>query len=214
MAKKPQPPDRLTTIQIFDFEQGSEEWFKVRLGVPTASNFSKIMAQTADQKGRARLLRDLAGEIITRVPAENYKNSSMERGTLMEAELRAKYADSTFDEITQVGFVRNGKYGCSPDCFVGREGMAEFKSMIPALMIELIERGAPLPGDHRAQVQGNLMVTERKWCDLVIGYTGMPQLKWRVQRDEPYIEQLRGQLEIFDLDLRRLVERVRALENQ
>lgn len=206
-AKKPPVP---LGVEIFDVEQNTPEWFALRLGVPTASNFGKIMVQNAERKGRAKLLRQLAGEIITGVPAENFKSAAMDRGNAMEAALRDQYEQSAFN-VTRVGFVRNGKFGCSPDCLVGEDGGAEFKSMAPDLMIELIEQGSPLPTEHRAQIQGNMMVTERKWWDLVIGYTGMPPLKWRLLRDEAYIASLRKELNEFELDLRRLVERVRGL---
>ena len=214
-AAKPAAP--VSRIQIIDVEQGSAEWKLARCGVPTASNFSKIMAQSVEREGRAEYMRELAGERITRVPAETYRNAAMDRGNEMEARLRAQYAAETFDKVTQVGFIRNGKYGCSPDSLVGDEGGAEFKSLAPALMIKLIEAGGKPPTKHRPQVQGNLWLSERKWWDLVVGYAPdeeigkpMPLLKWRFVRDEAYIQELHDACEVFEMELRRLVERIEA----
>ena len=38
-------------IEIIDVEQGSPEWFKARVGLPTASRFSEILAEGGDDRG-------------------------------------------------------------------------------------------------------------------------------------------------------------------
>ena len=60
-------------IEIDEIEQGSQEWFQIRLGIPTASNFSIVMASGRDgdeSKTRAQYMRVLAGEILTGRPGE------------------------------------------------------------------------------------------------------------------------------------------------
>lgn len=202
-----------SSIEIFDdCEQGSEDWMKLRCGMLTASNFAHAMASRKDgqeSKTRTKLLYQIAGEIITGIPAENYSNGYMDRGKVMEAEIRDQYAETTFEEVRQVAFVRNGKIGCSPDAMIGTDGVLEIKSMAPHLMIEHMVRGAGLPPEHRAQVQGCLLVTERAFCDVRIGYTGMPPLKFRAERDEAYLRELRDAIDLFHYDLKRVVEMVR-----
>jgi len=69
------------TIEIFDdVEQGSEAWLELRRGIPTASMFQKLLANSAARKERETYLYRLAGERITGDLAENYTNSFMEAG--------------------------------------------------------------------------------------------------------------------------------------
>ena len=200
-------------IQIFDCEQGSEDWFRLRLGVPTASNFSTIMAHGrggGESKGRDTLMRKLAGEILTGEPAERYSNSSMERGKEMEAEARNLYAFTNEVELTRVGFVRNGIMGCSPDSLIGTDGALEVNTQAPHLLIETLTKGS-FPPEHRAQCQGTLLVTERQWIDLIVYYRGMPPLIIRQERDEGYIEQIKESVTVFEYDLRQLVKRIKEI---
>jgi len=64
-------------VIVHDVEQGSEEWFKVRAGMPTASEFATVMASGrggGDSKTRRTYMLKLAGEILTGEPKENYSN--------------------------------------------------------------------------------------------------------------------------------------------
>lgn len=201
-----------------DIEQGSPEWFRLHIGVPSASNFATIMASGidgGDSKTRAKLMRRMAGEIITGEPAENYSNAYMDRGNAMESEARHHYAFTRNVELTQVGFVRRttsrGRVvGCSPDSLFGDHGVLEIKTMMPELMIELFETGR-FPTQHRAQTQGSLWVTGRDLCDLVIFYRGMPDMSFRVERDEVYIKKIAEAVEVFDYELRKMVEKLRSM---
>lgn len=205
-----------STVEIIDVEQGSPEWFEVKLGIPSASRFADIMA-AGEGKMRTRYLRELAGEIITGRPAETFKSVAMARGNEMEAEARDHYARTKFADLRRVGFVKNAglmKYamvGASPDALIGDDGGLEIKTMIPALMIELLDKGATMPMEHRAQVHGNIWVCERSWWDLKIYYPRMPDFTVRVHRDDAYIEQIKNAVEIFSYDLKMLVERLRKM---
>lgn len=200
-------------IEIIDVEQGSEEWFKARLGLPTASNFSTIMASGrsgGESKTRDKLLKQLAGEILTGEPAEAYTNFAMERGKAMEGEAREFYAFARDVVPTRVGFVRNGIMGCSPDSLIGEDGVLEIKTQAPHLLIDTLTRGT-FPSEHRAQCQGSLLVTERKWVDLLVFYRGMPPFIQRQERDEPYIQEIKDAVDIFEGELRKLVDRIKAM---
>lgn len=195
-------------LEIFDCDQNSPEWLACRLGIPTASRFKDILAK-GEGKMRSKYLRELAGEIITGLPTENYSNAYMERGHAVEPEARSLYAFMRDCDPQPVGFVRNGRAGCSPDSLIGETGLLEIKSKAPHLWIECMERGA-FPPEHVAQVQGQLWVTEREWCDLAIWFPGMPLQVYRVQRDEAYIGKLRQAVAAFCEELDELVARVRA----
>lgn len=196
-------------IEIFDnIEQGTDAWRQIRCGLPTASRFKDILAK-GEGKMRAKYLRELAGEIICGQPAESFTNSHMEHGTEIEGQIRATYAFINDCEPQQVGFVRNGRKGCSPDSLVGSEGMFEAKRKLPHLWIECMERGS-FPPEHVAQVQGQLWVAERVWCDLAVFYPGMPLLTYRAYRDEAYIASLVRAVDAFNEELDAIVARVRA----
>jgi hypothetical protein len=198
---------------MFDLEQNTPEWIEARLGVPTASCFHTILAKGRDGKSPSTTRRDyihkLAGEIITGLPAENYTNGYMERGHAMEDEARSAYAFMQDAEPQPVGFVRNGRVGASPDSIVGTGGLLEIKTKTPARVIECMVRGE-CPPEHVAQVQGQLFVAERDWCDLAVYFTGMPLLVYRVGRDEAYIAKLRSAVAAFCEELDEVVARVRA----
>lgn len=218
---KPKAPAN-PEVEILDgFEQNSPEWLQARIGLCTASNFATIMASGkdgGDSKTRTKLLYQMAGEILCGEPAETYSNASMQRGSDMEAEAREHYARTNFAEIRRVGFVRRtlptGRLvGCSPDALVGDDGVLEIKTMKPELLIELALRGAAgFPTQHRHQCQGALWVTGRQWCDLLIFYRGMPVApKFRIDRSDAHIKEISDAVEIFDYELRRLVEKIGSM---
>jgi hypothetical protein len=199
-------------MEIFDdIEQGTEAWLRLRAGIPTASVFSALLASGrggGESKTRQTLLYKLAGERLTGEPAENYTNQFMDRGHAMEDEARQHYAFVRDCEPKQIGFIRNGKCGCSPDALIGDDGMLEIKTAAPHILIPLLLKGEA-PPEHKAQLQGNLMVAERKWIDIIVYYRGMKPLIIRETRDEGYISELRNAVDVFDLELRKLVERLK-----
>lgn len=219
-AAKP-PVEAVEYFSEEEFPQGSEEWFRLRLGVPTASNFKAIMARSEEARMRTKLLRRMAGEIITGKLAESFKDDAMQRGNDMEAEARKQFAFAPNLEVERVGFVRrtlaNGRFvGCSPDSLFTRtdkrgviRGVLEIKTMIPELMIEMSDTGR-FPTEHRAQCYGSLWVTGLEVCELRIFYSGMPYtLEFEMEREENFIREIAEAVEVFDYDLRKLVERER-----
>ena len=196
-------------IQVFnDIEQGTPEWFSARAGIPTASRFSTVMAK-GEGKTRAEYMRKLAGEIITGELAEGFTTPHMERGKLMEDEARETYAFINSVEPYQVGFIRSGDKGASPDSLIGSDGGLEIKTALPHIQIDRLERDR-LPPEHKAQVQGNLWISEREWWDFVSYWPRLPMLITRVYRDEPYIKTMSDEIDRFNDEKAALVERIRA----
>lgn len=93
---------------------------------------------------------------------------------------------------------RTEKYiGCSPDGLVGDDGLCELKCPFDgAKWIASKRKGLILPAENKAQVQGQLWVTDRKWCafcyfDLRVVASGIDPLLWiRVERDNKYIDNI------------------------
>ena len=151
--------------EIFDCEQNGTEWLECRRGIPTASMFATVLAKGKDggaSKTRRDYLYKLAGEVITGQLTEGHSNAHMERGHAMEPEARSAYAFMYDHDPQLVGFIRNGRAGASPDSLIGDAGLLEIKTKLPHLMIEAMFRD-DMPPEHRAQVQGQLWISEREW---------------------------------------------------
>ncbi len=205
-------------LAFVDEPQGSDGWFQARLGLPTASHFGVIMAQGQDGPAltRTQYLYRLAGEQITGIVAEEtLKSRAIDRGKEMEPQAIADYERRKGVEIRRVGLAVNfsglRRCGASPDGLIGFDGGVEIKTTRPDLMIPLLLKGAAMPAEHRAQVQGNMHVLERDWFDFKIYYTGMPDFTVTVRRDDAYIKQLDNQIQTFNWDLQKLVEKLRSM---
>ncbi len=198
-------------IEIFDCPQNSPEWLEVRRGIPTASEFKTIIGVKKDAKDkatRAKYMRKLAGEIITKEPMSKYTNSAMDRGHAMEAEARNFYAFLHDCDPQLVGFVRNGNTGSSPDSLINANGVLEIKTAEADILIDYLMADR-FPPEHVAQCQGNLLVTEREWIDICIYWPKLPPLIKRAYRDKSYIAMLSDAIVEFNYELEMLVDRIK-----
>ncbi len=191
----------MRNVTVYTCEQGTPEWHEARRGIPTASCFSDILAK-GQGKTRRKYLLTLAGEILTGEVTPGFTNAHMERGHAMEDEARRMYAFMRDTDPVLVGFMRRDRTGASPDSLIGEDGLLEIKTKLPHLQLEALE-SRKLPSDHVAQVQGQLWVSGREWCDFVSYWPRMPLFTVRVERDEPYIEKLEKEVAAFlgELDL-------------
>ncbi len=199
------------TVEIFDCEQGSDIWFRHRLGLVTMSNAATILAKGKDggtSLTRKKYLNELAAERITGEPGESYTNPYLERGKLQEAEARRLYAFAADIEPELVGFIKNGIAGASPDALLGTSGLLEVKTRMGHLQVELLLADR-FPPEHKAQVQGCLWVSDREWCDLAVYSPGLPLFVSRQTRDESYIVTLAREVARFNEELEAIVERIR-----
>jgi len=198
-------------VEIVQCAQGTPEWFAARAGIPTASEFATVMAKgrgSAESKTRRTYMLKLLGERMTGEVQEGYTNHHMERGRVMEDQARKAYVLMEDAEPIQVGFIRNGDAGCSPDSLIGDDGMLEIKTKLPHLQLEVLLAGA-LPADHKAQVQGQLWIAEREWCDFCSFWPGLPLFVTRVYRDEQYIETIAQAVRQFLDEMNELHEQLK-----
>lgn len=194
-------------IQIFDCPQGSTEWHECRRGIPTASEFKSVLAK-GEGKTRKTYMLKLLGERISGQVAEGFSNVHTDRGHAQEDEARRHYIFHCDADPVQVGFIRNGDKGCSPDSLVGDDGLLEIKTKLPHLQCEVL-LADKCPTDHYAQVQGQIWVTEREWCDFCSYSPGLPLFVKRVHRDEKYIAELDKAVQIFLDELNELHEQIK-----
>lgn len=183
----------MSELIVYDCEQGTPEWFAARLGIPTASEFSTVLAKGrggGESVTRRKYLLTLAAQRLTGEVVQTWAgNEHTERGHAMEDDARRLYAFQNDAEPQLVGFMRRGEAGASPDSLIGDSGLLEIKSKLPHLHLDVIERDR-LPPEHVAQVQGQLWVSGREWCDFVSYWPKLPIFIKRVERDEEYIKTL------------------------
>jgi len=215
----------MSDVEFFDdIEQGSPEWYELRRGIPTASEFQTIIA---GGKGRETYIGDLAGEILSGQVTEGFQSGAMMRGKEMEAEAADHFARTQMRDLRRTGFIRrrlaSGRFvGCSPDRLFGAKDNAEndtileIKTMKPRLMIEKRRNGYDpnrCPAEHMAQVQGAMWVSGLPRAELIIFYRGMPfMLHYSVSRDEAYINSLAAHVEDFDRKLDAIVKQCRGFK--
>lgn len=207
------------SVEVFNMDQGSLDWFRVRSGCITASNFKVLFMTGRGGKGpsesRAAYMRQLAGEILTGEPADAFETEHTLRGHGMEQEARDFYALRSGMEPEQVGFIRRavgeGFAGASPDSLIGADGLLEIKTRMPKHQIAVLLDGT-LPEEHAAQVQGQLWVTGRAWCDYLSYWPGLPPLEIRVQRDPEMMAKLDAAVPAFVSELQAMVKAIEALK--
>lgn len=202
----------MSDLHIYDeLPQGTPEWHRARMGIPTASMFQTVQAKGkggAESKTRRDYLFKLAGERITGEPMENFSSPYFDRGHALEPEARKLYEFAHDAQTTQVGFIRNGAKGCSPDSLIGETGMLEIKTKKPDLLIDVLLKDE-FPSEHVAQCQGALWVAEREWIDIVCWFPRMPLFVKRATRDENYIKTLSDAVDRFNDELDALVETIK-----
>lgn len=176
-----------------DLIQGSDEWHQARCGLITASEVKMLLTPTLKQanndKSRTHIW-ELAAQRISGYVEPSYVSDDMLRGHEDEFYARQLYAEH-FAPVQEVGFVTNDgfgfKLGCSPDGLVGSDGMIECKSRRQKYQVQTIVehwRDGTTPDDYTLQVQTAMLVTGRKWCDLISYSGGLPMIPMRIERND------------------------------
>ena len=203
-------------IIIDDFLQGSDEWDKARLGIPTASNFNKILTATGKiSDSRNKYMKQLAGEAVSGRQEESYQSYRMQKASEAEAESRRVYEMENEIEIRQVAFVFKDERrmaGASPDGLIGINGGFESKDAEFAVQIDRLFAGEMIT-THIPQCQGGMYICEREYWIFRSYCSGLPSLNIRLERDEKYIERLEEELNIFCYELAIMVRKLREFGN-
>jgi hypothetical protein len=189
-------------VKRFDMAQGSAEWRKARLGIPTASSFHRIITpKTAKPSAQAEAyLHELLAELMLGRPLDNISYPWMSRGSDLEEEAASWYEFETDTSTEVVGFCTtdDGRYGASPDRLVGTDGGLELKCPSPAVHVKYLLYPKQGPdAEYRCQIMGQMLVTERKFVDIVSYHPDLPKVIIRVDRDEDYIALMRAALDDF-----------------
>lgn len=210
-------------MRYFPVPHGTDEWFKCRLGIPTASCFDKIVTPGGKiseakgggvyagtdiprfSQGAESYAHLLLAEIITNTAWTKFPPSYwMERGSLMEEEAAKAYEFETGCTLDRGGFMADDdlRWGASPDRRILSEsgdviGALEIKCPAPWTHVENLLKGE-IDRDYIPQVQGQMLCGNLQFVDWFSYYPGMPPSLIRTNRDEEFISVLRSGLERFD----------------
>jgi hypothetical protein len=202
-------------LEIIDCDQNSPEWIAARCGIVTASEMSTVMAKGrsgGESKTRRTYLCKLAAERLSGQPVQVWAgNAHTERGHALEPEARNLYAFMRDADPKLVGFMKRGPVGASPDSLIGEDGLLEIKAKLGHLQIEILETGE-MPPEHKAQVQGQLWVSGRKWVDFMSYSPGLPPFIQRIERDPIYIAELAKATKVFLDELDVLTARIAKMQ--
>ena len=199
--------------------QRDADWYAARCGKVTASRFRDAMATLKNgQPAQAQrdYLTELVVERLTGQPVQKFTTAAMLWGTEQEAAARAAYEQNTGTEVEETGFVAHDTLyaGCSPDGLVDWDGLIEIKCPYnSAVHIETLLGG--MPTEHMPQVQGQMWITGRQWCDFVSYDPRMPEplqlYVQRIHRDEAFIADLERRVTSFLAEVGNQVEALRRL---
>ena len=202
-------------------EQGTDEWFAIRIGKVTASRVADVIAKTKSgySASRDNYMAQLVCERLTGQKGESFTNAAMQHGTETEPLARLAYEVSQNVLVDQVGFVPHPTIkmaGASPDGLVGDNGLIEIKCPNTATHIETL-LSESVPTKYYTQMQFQMACTEREWCDFVSFDNRLPQelqlFVKRVPRDSMYIRLMEDEIVQFITELDDKINKLMKVKN-
>jgi len=199
-------------------EQRSEEWFQARLGKVTASRVADVLAKikSGESASRRNYKIQLVSERLTGEKQETYINQAMQDGIDREAFARDRYVQQ-FGEVEEVGFIKHPtlEAGASPDGMVGEDGILEIKCPMGSTHTETLMT-QDVPSRYVPQIQFQLLVTGRKWCDFVSYNPMFPEhlqvFVKRVEADLVYQKELESEVKQFLSEVDNVINKLKEIK--
>lgn len=180
-------------------EQGTTEWLQARDGCITASAIGKVL-QRPDTKGYKAFMLDIVlalegAPLFAPEPGDAGYPRHFDEAKLYEDDARCWYQFHRGIEVEQTGLVAHDDHDwlrCSPDGLIGDDGLIEIKYRL-RLKTYKAAIGAKMPTRDFNQIQCQLLVTGRTWCDYVNYWRDRDNDEWekgnirRVGRDSARI---------------------------
>lgn len=190
-------------MKFYPIDHRSEEWFGKRRGIPTASQFGRIITPAGKPSSQAPLYEaELIAERIFNRPMGRDVSGipAVQHGIETEPEAAGVLSTILGVELKSGGFMTDdtGRYGCSPDRLIisgNRRELIEIKCPgIPRHICNLLFG----PGDdYKAQVQGQLAISGFDAVNFFSYSAQCPPCHIRVERDPKFIAALEGILDGF-----------------
>jgi len=193
---------------VVEGEQGTDEWHALRLGIPTASCFERIVTASGGASSQAnQYAAECVAEWVTGESASEFQgNTDTERGHLFEPDARAFYEFERGVKVRQVAFCYKDKsklVGMSPDGLIYADGTIkhlkrglEIKCPRAAIHVAYFALGV-IPRKYQPQVQGSMWIAGKDEWDFVSYHQDYDPLIVRVERDEKFSKALDKQIPLF-----------------
>lgn len=211
----------------FEYAQRSAAWAYARLGIPTASEFHKIITpggrdgQKPKPSSQApHYLHRLLAEFVLGEPIidEDYQSTWMEQGSEIEPEAIRSFEFITGRMTKEVGFVTTDDElcGASPDRLVLDDsgeiiGTLEVKSVAPQTQIALLLGDVNLEQKYRVQCCGQVLICEAQHSWIYSYNRKFPPVIYEATRNDAFIDKLQAGLKAF---CEQMLERRAELERR
>ena len=198
-------------------DQRSDQWFEDRLGKVTASQVKSVVARGRYDKPYEDYYKYMIELAIERVLEKRKRFTSRytDHGNEYEPAAAAYYEDLYPErDVIETGFIEHGELACgaSPDRLVDDDGLIEIKApntdTLVKYLVSMIEpeidgkenpdyelvKLLGLKGSewkfYMEQMQMQMWITGRKWCDFVVYDPDMEEntIIKRVERDDEWID--------------------------
>lgn len=195
--------------------QNTEEWFRERLGKPTASSFDKIVKKDCGLSSqRFDYMYRLIWERIYKKQANIIPpNYWMARGKALEPIARVALSKALDQKISSIGLLTtdDGRIASSPDGIVDWSHAVEIKCPKPWQHIQYSVLG---PGaDYLMQIQGHMYVGEFEQVSFFSFCPGMPCVVHTIKRNKGIIDKLAAILPLFADEVDKHEKKARELGN-
>ena len=141
------------TLIVHHCDQVSPDWWHLRKGIATASQFGRIFKASTGEMSQSAggYIKELVDDMLLQLPPyfteqghpiRSKGTSAMQRGKDLEWVARRWYEQRTGLRTWPVGFCTTdcGRFGCSPDALVGHDGGTEIKIYDDALHAKWLEK--------------------------------------------------------------------------
>lgn len=209
----------MITIDPRSVEQGSDLWHQLRLGHVTASGIADLMAKTktGESESRRKYKVKLVAERMTGKAQESYSNAAMEWGVEYEPYAAIAYEVKNNELLDKTGFWLHPSIkwlGVSPDRLVGGNGLVEIKCPNTTTHIDYIIDDA-VPARYYKQIQCQLWVTGREWCDFVSYDPRLPEENQlfikRAYPNEVFIREMESEVLKFLDEVEQMINKLKGI---
>ena len=204
--------------------QGSDEWFKVRMGKITASKLSDLMKKTkyGESTYKTRLRMELAIERITGKSASpNFMNQAMHDGIEREPDARTLFEAVTGKEVALCGSFDHPEVvnsSASPDGLLrGENAVLELKCPTHVTHAKNLLSDT-MPRNYEYQVQWQIACTESDYAYFASYHPDFPpelRLKVvKVEKDDKLIAEIEEAVREFDIEVEGLINDIKKGGNK
>jgi putative phage-type endonuclease len=204
--------------------QGSDEWFKVRMGKITASKLSDLMKKTkyGESTYKTRLRMELAIERLTGKSASpNFMNQAMHDGVERQPYARTFFEAIKGKEVALCGSLDHPEIvntSASPDGLIrGEDAVLEIKCPTHITHAKNL-LSDKMPRNYEYQVQWQIACTESEYAYFASYHPDFPpelRLTWvKVLRDNMMILDIEDAVRQFDIEVEDLIIKLKKGANK